>query len=187
MLAIQTGNKLEVSMHLSKFKERGVVAFDKVLAIRSEERIPALASNEQTRYQLLVALTASIKSAFNNLNLPNGMNEDQIIDLADAIIDESQQDNLSIEDVLLFLHKLVIGESGKLFNKMDSPTFFEHFEKYRQERHQEVLRIREEHAVNYKVMGGGGLRTKEIDKGSIDASTFFELMETVYLNPENES
>lgn len=149
---IQAGNKTGVSMHLSTFKERGVVVYDKVLAIKSENRIPAMAKNENTRYELLVAITASLKSAFNNFNLAAGMSEDQIIDLAELIIGESEQDNLSLEDVLLFLQKLLTGECGKIFNRLDSPTFFELFEVYRQERHSEFIKIKNEKEVQMKTI-----------------------------------
>lgn len=148
-----SGNKVAVNMHLSKFKERGVVLFPMVLSIATKDRIPALVKTEEGRYEVLIALTASLKSAFNNINLRVGLNEDQMIELADAIIDQSGEDNLSLEDVLLFLQKLLVGDTGKIYDRMDIPTFFQLFEKYRQDRHVAVLRIREEQQVQYKSLG----------------------------------
>jgi len=185
--AIQAGNKLALNIHLSKFKERGVVSFDKVLSIQSSERIPALAKNEDMRYEILIALSASLKSAFNNMNLKMSMNEDQIIDLADCIIDQSEQDNLSIEDVLLFLQKLLTGETvteykkgkveGRIFDRMDIPKFFELFETYRQERHESLLRIKEEQSAQFKIVGReDGAKRMTRDE---DPRTFFELYETI--------
>jgi len=147
------GNKMAVNVHLSSFKERGIVSFSKVLAISSTDRIPALAKTQEGRGEVLVALTASLKSAFGNINLRVGLNEDQLIELADAIIDQSSEDNLSLEDVLLFLQKLLVGDAGKIYDRMDIPTFFELFETYRQDRHEAVLRIREEQQVQYKAFG----------------------------------
>lgn len=158
------GNKIAVNTHLSTFKERGVVVFPKVLAISSANRIPALATTQEGRGDLLVALTASIKSAFSNINLRVGLNEDQMIDLADAIIDQSSEDNLSLEDVLLFLQKLLVGDAGKIYDRMDIPVFFELFETYRQERHEAILRVREEQQSQYKSFGDPERWTDTHDK-----------------------
>lgn len=164
--SVVSGNKVAVSMHLSKFKERGIVCFDRVLLIQSSDRIPALAKTEEGRYEVLVALTASLKSAFGNINLRVGLNEDQMIELADAIIDQSGEDNLSLEDVLLFLQKLLVGDTGKIYDRMDIPTFFQLFEKYRQDRHTAVLRIREEQQVQYKSLGDPDRWSETHDKES---------------------
>lgn len=150
---LTSGNKPAVSVHLAKFKERGIIAFDKVLAISTSERIPAITKDEKGRMEVLVALSAALKSAFSNMNLKLGMNEDQVIDLADHIIDQSHEDNLAIEDVLLFLQKLILSEYGKLYDRMDMPKFFEQFEAYRQERHSAVLAIRDEQHTNAKAIG----------------------------------
>lgn len=140
-------------MHLANFKEMGVVSFKKVLSIDSSERIPALINTADGRYEVLIALAASIKSAMNNLNLRVGFNEDQIIELSVAIMDQSFEDNLSIEDVLLFLQMLITGKTGKIYDRMDIPTFFERFEAYRQERHKALLDIREEQQAQHKAYG----------------------------------
>jgi len=150
---MQNGNKMAVSAHLASFKERGVIAFDKVLCISNSERIPELSKTSDGRYQVLIALTAALKSAFNNINLRVGLNEDQIIELADSIIDQSHEDNLALEDVLLFLQKLLVGDAGKIYDRMDIPTFFEMFEKYRQQRYVSLRRIREEQHVQNKSYG----------------------------------
>lgn len=155
---------MAISIHLAAFKNRGIIAFDKVLSIETKDRIPALAATSEGRYEVLIALTASLKSAFNNINLRVGLNEDQIIELADAIIDQSGEDNLSIEDILLFLQKLLVGDAGKIYDRMDIPTFFEMFEKYRQERHVSLLRIREEQQAQFKSSGDPERWTETHDK-----------------------
>lgn len=151
--SVKNGDKMAIELHLANFKERGVVSFKKVLSVDSSERIPALINTADGRYEVLIALTASIKSAMNNLNLRVGFNEDQIIDLSVAIMDQSFEDNLSIEDVLLFLQMLITGKTGKIYDRMDIPTFFERFEVYRQERHEALLDIREEQQIQHKSLG----------------------------------
>lgn len=175
-------------MHLSTFKERGVVAFKKILSIPSSERIPSLAKNEQTRYELLIAITASLKSAFSNMNLKMGMNEDQVIELAECIIDQSEEDNLALEDVLIFLQKMLLGDTisddkkeGRIFDRMDIPKFFEIFETYRQSRHEEILAIRDEENIQFKVMGRDDRRpTSMASDETKDPQTLIELMGTIY-------
>lgn len=150
---METGDKMQVQLHLSKLKHFGVIQFDKVLAIPAEDRIPALAATDEGYLRVAAVLTATIKSAMENINLKFPMSEDQIVELAGLIIDQSGEDNLSLEDVLLFLQDLVTGKSGKIYDRMDIPRFFELFEIYRQERHSKMLNIREEQHVQCKGIG----------------------------------
>ena len=179
---LDKGDKVALNKHLISFKERGVVVYDKVLAISLNERIPALIKTDEGWEAVQIALTASLKSAFGNFNLRVGLNEDQMIDLAEAIIDQSHEDNLAIEDVLLFLQKLVMGQAGKIYDRMDIPTFFELFEGYRQERHQKLMQHREEQSTQFKVMGAG--KTGNIELGGIDAETTLSMMQS--LNTEED-
>jgi hypothetical protein len=175
-------DKVAVNKHLSKFKYLGVVSFDKVLAINSNERLPAMIKTDEGREEVQIALTAAIKSAFSNFNLRVGLNEDQMIDLAEAIMDQSHEDNLSLEDVLLFLQRLVVGQAGKVYDRMDIPTFFELFEKYRQERHENLIRFRVEQNSQFKIQGRGATGNIELD--GMDAGTILSMMQS--LNSKDE-
>lgn len=182
---IQEGNKIAVNMHLTKFKEGGAIAFDKLLSISFSDRIPALTKNDTARYEMIVALSASLRSAFSNMNLRVGFNEDQVIELAVMIIDQSHEDQLGLEDVLLFLQKLLVGEYGKIYDRMDIPTFFEMFEKYRQSRHVALKRIQEEQHVQNKSYGSPD-RWAEMSKDE-ERNAFHEAMKTyVKDNPPKE-
>lgn len=149
MSKLEEGDKFKIQQHLFQFKNRGIIQFDKVLAIPTTERIPALIREPDGFTSVCAVLTASIKSAFENINLRVGLNEDQMAEIAGMVIDESEDDNLSLEDVLIFLKELLGGKMGKIYDRMDIPTFFELFEKYRQQRHLAVIRIREEQAAQY--------------------------------------
>jgi hypothetical protein len=151
--AILSKDRTEIYQHLANFKERGVVKFEKVLAIQKTERIPSLVQLPDGRTKVSAALSASIKSAFDNVNLRVGLTPDQMVEIAELIIDQSEEDNLALEDVLLFLQQLITGQAGKIYDRMDVPTFFELFETYRQKRHDELLRIREESHINLKAQG----------------------------------
>lgn len=152
LTVMESGNKQAVNQHLALFKEQGVIQFDKVLSIPATERIPALIQQEDGRLRVSTALSASIKSAMENINLRIGMSEEQIFDLAEAIIDQSHEDNLGIEDVLLFLKDLITGKAGKIYDRLDMPTFFELFENYRQERHEKLQVIRYEQDQQRKAL-----------------------------------
>lgn len=150
---LESNDRAAIAIHLSGFREMGKVNFGASLSVPAEERISAVSQSKEGYNRLLVAIGASLKSAFSNINLRIGLTEDQIVELADQIIIQSQEDNLSLEDVLLFLQELISGRAGKIYDRMDIPTFFELFENYRQQRHIALLNIRYEQEVNHKALG----------------------------------
>lgn len=160
---LDKGDKIEVSMHLSQFKEQGIVKFENILLIPSAERLPAITATREGRNRVFVAIAASIRSALSNLNLRYGLNDDQIIELSDQIIDQSHEDNLSLEDVLLFLQQLITGKAGKIYDRLDIPTFFELFETYREDRHKALKNIQYERHVNNKSLGPNDRASDEKD------------------------
>lgn len=175
-------------MYLSKFKERGQVIFQKVFEIPMQDRIPILVQEEAGRYQVLIALTASLKSLFSNINLRVGLNEDQLIEIAEQVIDQSHEDNLALEDFLLFGQKFLVGEYGKIYDRMDIPTFFEFFEKYRQIRYEAIRDLREERHSQFKSMGKGINLSPELElKKEEDASSILDLMQTLYQDKNDKS
>ncbi len=149
--AIQTGNKTEINVCLKLFKtEQGAVNYPAIFGINSNERLPALAANNPQ--QAVALVSCGLTMAFETMNLSRAMNENQVLELADAILDTSQEDNLAMEDLMLFLQKLTRGEYGKLYESMDIPKFMEFFEIYREDRHQAMKTIREEQAVQHKAL-----------------------------------
>jgi len=175
------GNKMEVNTYLAKFKERNQIQFPKLLGISMNDRIPELIKTEVGRDTVFIALVASLKSLFSNINLRVGLNEDQLIEISEQVIEQSQEDNLALEDFLLFGQKFLVGEYGKIYDRMDVPTFFEFFEKYRQQRHEAILNVRYEQHSQFKVEGRGApiSRPADIDREQ-DAQTVLSLMQTMY-------
>lgn len=176
---MQTGDKVEMNVALREYKlPNGSVDYRAVMSVPSADRINGLVAAGEYQ-QVLIILSAGIQVAFENLNLSKPMSATQIVDLADAIIDTSAEDNLGVEDVVLFLQKLVRGETDKLFSRLDSSVFMKEFETYRQQRHIECLRIKEEQHAQFKAMGiGRNIPSVEKDE-TIDPKTFFELLQTV--------
>lgn len=101
---------------------------------------------KQTCAVLVVALT----KAFQAMNLSRPMNADQIMELAETIMDSSAEDYLALEDVLIFLQGLVRGKYGPLYESMDIPKFMDKFEIYRQERHEALINHRYEQSSRFK-------------------------------------
>lgn len=166
---------MQLSIAINRFKlPNGAVNFPALLSVPGKDRIPTLA--EKIGYERLhKTLQVAIQLAMESMNLSKPLTANQIFDLVDAIIDTSKEDYLAIEDVVLFLQKMVRGESGTLFAAMDIPKFMQKFEEYRQNRHAELLRIREEQVAQWNGMGGSPKRVElELDK-NMDAKTFFEL------------
>lgn len=153
---------MELAKNLEQFKERGVVKFESVLSIPVKDRLPGLVEQygkEQIHGLLIILLT----DFANSFNLIRPMTPDQIVTCAFEMIETSYEDYLSIEDFTLFFQGAKSGKYGKVLDRMDQQTIFEMFEVYRQRRHENYLRIKEEKESNYKSLGGG-IRTNE-DKG----------------------
>jgi hypothetical protein len=170
---METKNSREISLRLSSFKNNfGSVDHKLTLSVPGIERIPCLIQAKDGRMRVSAVINASLVSAFNNMSVKYGMDDDQTFELAEAIIDTSFEDNLSLEDILLFLNDLVRGKRGEIGYKMDMSTFFKLFEGYRQERWVTLQDVRyEQHAQN-KIMGRGeGPRMTH----DVDVQTFFEL------------
>ena len=159
---METGNRQQISTILRDYKtNQGVIKYDKVLAIPVMDRIPALA--EKNFHKIVTLITAALTLAFESMNLKRGMNQIQIVDLAEAIIDTAGEDNLAMEDLMLFLQKLVRGEYGAMYESMDIPKFMTAFEEYREQRWQSLNNIRHEQAAQHKVMGDTG-KTNQTDE-----------------------
>jgi len=178
---MSNGNRTELNIVLRDFKlPNGAVNYLQVLKVPTVDRIPWLVATEGYR-KIHVTLIAGIQVALEALNLSKPMSADQVIDLADAIIDSANEDNLSIEDVVLFLQKLTRGEMGTLFTSMDMAKFMKCFEEYRQERYSTLVNERYNQHLQTKGQGVDGVKRPILQREeNIDSATFFELMETVY-------
>lgn len=161
--AIANDKESHIIHRLSGFKVQGIVQYDRTLAIQSASRIPALTSTTDGYNTVFTVLTIAIKKAMDNMNLRLGMDERQLMTLAETIIDESNEDQLAIEDVLLFLQQLVRGKTEKIFDRMDIPSFMERFEVYRENRHRALIQVREEEQAQYKGYGDNTRLSDEHD------------------------
>lgn len=150
--ALEQGDKGQVQLILRGFKTQdGAVNYPTVFAIPSENRLAKMAESDFGNTLTLV--TAGVTLAMEGLNLKTPMNPIQILDLSEAIIDTAGEDNLSLEDLMLFLQFLVRGKYNPLYESMDVAKFMEKFEIYRQDRHEAILDYRDNRHLELKGLG----------------------------------
>lgn len=147
--ALEAGSKMEINFALKPYKLlSGHANFPALFTIPSGQRLPALAKQDMKRAFALVGV--GVTMAMESLNLSRPMNANQLMDLTDAILETAEEDNLSLEDLLLFLQKLTRGEYGAMYESMDIPKFMLFFEKYREDRFQAIKAMREEQSANHR-------------------------------------
>lgn len=137
---------------LASFREKGMVKYEKSLAIPMDQRIPELTKTPEGRKKVSIAIATSMLSAFQHIDSAK-MTAATIKEVAEGIIDSSHEDQLSLEDILLFLKDMLMGKYGKITGALDMPRFFEIFERYRDERYQTLKKIRWEEHLSFKSLG----------------------------------
>lgn len=159
------GNNQAVNIVLRNFKNSvGALDFQKILSVPREQRIPVL--NKKDPEHLSMVITAGLTLALETMNLKRPMTAGQICDLSENIIDSANEDHLSVEDLMLFLQKLVRGEYGSNYESMDIPKFMEKFEVYREERWQQLNIIRDGLHTQSKVADDTGRTNVESELGA---------------------
>lgn len=159
---MEVGNKVEMNLILKQFKDDiGQVNYPAVLSIPTSERITSLAKQDFRR--ILMLLVGALTMALESMNLKKGLNEIQIVDLAEAIIDTASEDNLSIEDIMLFLQKMVRGEYEGSYENLNITKFMKIFEIYRQKRFEEYEEYKFNRHLQYKALGDAN-RTARMDE-----------------------
>lgn len=165
---MQSGNNQQIAIILKQYKlKNGAVNYPMVFNIPSTERLPVL--YERDFMQATALVVGAITVAFEKMNLKN-MTGAIVNDIAETILDSCGEDNLSLEDLMLFLQKLVRGLYGNI-EQLSVARFMNIFEQYRQERHEAILNYREENHVTLKKLGDNG-RSAQSDPLSEHFATF---------------
>lgn len=152
MNAILKADHERVHGILQTYQERGTVLFDKVLAISLHARIPNL--THVYGFENIHKLIGALLTAFNeSLNLVRPMTPEQIFECSRELVMTTEEDQLSIEDYVLFFKGAKEGKYGRVFDRMDQQTIFEMLEQYREQRHKEFLKIKETKHLEKKALG----------------------------------
>ena len=136
---------------------------------------------ENDIFRTTTLLVGALTMAFESMNVKRGMNADQICDLADHLIDTAGEDNLSFEDVVLFLQRMITGKYELSYESMDIPKFMRTFELYRDERHNAIVELRENQHLQYKGLGSSE-RSCKSDALTEHFANFANTMSTVREN-----
>lgn len=139
-------------MEIAPYLNRGGVDFEKVLAISMHSRIPNLTHVYGTEmiHKILAALLTSFQ---NDLNLIRPMSAEQIESCSLELVMTTEEDQLSIEDYVLFFKGAKEGKYGRILDRMDQQTIFTLLEEYRQQRHIAKIRIKENKDLELKALG----------------------------------
>jgi hypothetical protein len=158
------GSTGEVHNQMCRYKEKGEPNHLSVMQnIPKDQRLPQIAKiygNDK----IATVLGKQITRTLLNFNLRVGMNTEQIYDLSLALIETAEEDNLAIEDIMIFLDGLPKFKYGKVYDRMDMPTFFEMLEVYREQRHQAYVNAKEEAHAQFKSMGDTNRMSNDTDK-----------------------
>lgn len=158
------GSTGEVHNQMCRYKEKGEPNHLSVMQhIPKDQRLPQIAKMYGTD-KIATVLGKQITKTLSNFNLRVGMNSEQIYDLSLALIETAEEDNLAVEDIMLFLDGLPKFKYGKVYDRMDMPTFFEMLEVYREQRHQAFVNAREEQHAQFKSMGDSNRMSTDTDK-----------------------
>lgn len=83
------------------------------------------------------------------------MNEEQMVKCAHALMRSAEEDSLGFEDLAIFLDGASMGKYGKIYTRLDQEVVFQFLEQYREQRHEEILKLREEQAHQIQGFGPG--------------------------------
>lgn len=146
---MEAGNQQQVAMVLKEFKTNlGEPNFPVLYNIPNSQRIRDLAKQDYPRIRTLIS--AALTVFFEGMNFKRGMNGLQIVTLVDVIIEGANEDNLALEDLMLFLQNMLSGKYEMTYESMDIPKFMRVFEIYRQERWSQWIKFKEDEHEQYK-------------------------------------
>lgn len=96
-------------------------------------------------------VVGALTMAFEKMRFKN-MDGRLINDIAEEILNSADEDNIGLEDLVLFLQNMTRGKYGT-FESMSLSKFMSHFDKYRDDRHYALLEYRENQHLQFKGIG----------------------------------
>lgn len=138
---------------LQNYQQEGAVKYDALLSIPMSERIPGLieAYGKKTAHRLLVMM---LKEFNNKLPLPRAkkLTDTKLSMTACELMLESYEDQLSLEDIILFLQRAKAGHYGPIKSLVLPSLFFHKLELYRQARHEVFKKLKAAQEATFKKM-----------------------------------
>lgn len=185
--AITTTNKAEIATIIRFYKVHGgAINFPALFNIPSDNRVAEMAKKDFRTINMVVI--AAITMALESINLKRGMNEMQVLDLSELIIDSCQEENMALEDIVLFLQKVTKGEYEMSYESLDVPKMMKLFSQYREERIWAIEDYRINRHLEFKGIGPAvtGVKPSPLDKHLSDFSTKLQTMKDELKEKEAE-
>lgn len=154
---MEAGDKRQMALILKQYKfKSGEVNFPAVFTVPTSERLPALYEKDFMRATALVV--GALTMAFEKMRFKN-MDGALVNDIAEEVLNSSEEDNLSLEDLVLFLQNMVRGKYGTL-DTITVARFMNLFDKYRDERHEAIQDYRMNEHLQFKSLGDANRSSK---------------------------
>ena len=155
---MESGDNRQITVILKRYKDdKGLIKYPAVFAIPSEERLPVLVQKDFMKATALVM--AAITMAFEKMAMKRKVDGVLINNIADEIIDTCGEDNVAMEDLMLFLQGLVRGKYGN-HDDMTVSKFMNLFDLYLEERWQAIVEYREQQYAALDSLGDPSDRIK---------------------------
>jgi len=150
---MEAGDNRQIATILKQYKTKGgEVNYPAVLSVPLSERLPALFEKDFMKATALVV--GALALAFEKMSFKAKKNEVGVLvnNIAEEILNSCDEDNLSLEDLVLFLQGLVRGKYG-IIEDISVTKFMSLFDKYRDDRHLALIEYRENEHLVYKGLG----------------------------------
>lgn len=150
--AIAKDQPMQLLGAVRKYYSRGVIDFEKVLSIDAFARVPNL--THVYGFEMIHKLVAVLLTQFNNsMNLIRPLTGEQVVEISEALVMTAEEDQLSMEDLVLFFKGAREGKYGKIYDRLDQQMVFQILEEYRQQRHEAYRRSEEARHLQFKGIG----------------------------------
>lgn len=159
---MEAGDNRAIATILKSYKlKTGEINYPAIFSIPSTERLPALYKQDFMKATALVV--AAISLAFEKMNLKRkkDLNVGVLVNnIAEEVIDTCEEDNIGLEDLVLFLQGLVRGKYGNV-EELSVAKFMNLFDQYRDERHFAMQEIKMNEHLQYKALGDSNRSYKQ--------------------------
>lgn len=139
---------------VQQYGQNGDVKWDALLSIPLTERIPGLIHSygKKTMHKLLVMILKEFTNALPLTKIKK-MTDTRIAIAACEVMLTSWEDQLSLEDLILFLQKAKAGHYGAIKNMSHPAQLLTLLEPFRQARHEVYQKMKEAQHNAYKGLG----------------------------------
>jgi hypothetical protein len=132
---------------------QGQVNHVELFSIPRDQRIAAYMEGPQEQR---FAMQSGIATAISLMTDGEGISDNMAVNITMTICRDAVQDQISVQDVIVFVQDMVAGKYGKFYGAPTVSQVMDKFEQYRDERHIAMLNYREEEQAQRKVQGKSG-------------------------------